>query len=68
MKTTTVSTASAVLTLGSNIATAFGHTVVNDVAPVARNNRTMLPIRFVAEALGETVLWDAPTQSITIIP
>ena len=55
-----------VLTLGSNIATVFGNPVVNDVAPVARNNRTLLPIRFVAEALGASVDWNADLQKVTI--
>ena len=44
----------------------FGGTVVNDVAPVVRNNRTMLPIRFVAENLGARVDWIADTQNIII--
>ena len=55
-----------VLTIGSPVATVFGETVVNDVAPLARNNRTLLPIRFVAEALGATVDWNADLQKVTI--
>lgn len=55
-----------VLTIGSPVATVFGETVVNDVAPIARNNRTLLPIRFVAEALGATVDWNADLQKVTI--
>ena len=46
--------------------TVFGRPVVNDVAPVVRNNRTMLPIRFVAENLGARVDWIADTQNIII--
>lgn len=30
------------------------------------NSRTMLPIRFVAEALGANVSWDDTTQTVTI--
>ena len=56
-----------VLTLGSTMATVFGNTVINDVAPVARNNRTMLPIRFIAEALGARVDWDQALQKVTIV-
>ena len=55
-----------VLTIGSPVATVFGEIVVNDVAPLARNNRTLLPIRFVAEALGATVDWNADLQKVTI--
>ena len=36
-----------------------------DVAPTAINQRTMLPIRFVAEAIGATVEWHQDTQSAT---
>ena len=34
-----------------------------DVQPVAINQRTMLPIRFVAEAIGATVEWHQDTKS-----
>ena len=36
-----------------------------DVAPTAINQRTMLPIRFVAEAIGATVEWHQDTKSAT---
>lgn len=55
-----------ILTIGLTAATVFGRPVINDVAPIARNNRTMLPIRFVAEALGAQVDWDAAAQKVTI--
>lgn len=54
------------LTIDQRTASVFGETVVNDVAPVIRNARTLLPIRFVAEALGAEVAWDAPQQKVTI--
>ena len=46
-----------ILTLGKKEATVFGKTVENDVEPKVVNQRTMLPIRFVAEALGAEVIW-----------
>ena len=46
-----------ILTIGKTDASVFGKEVKNDVAPLLRNGRTMLPIRFVAEALGATVEW-----------
>ncbi len=55
-----------VLTVGNVVATVDGETVVNDVAPVIRNERTMLPIRFIAEALGATVTWNDDTDTVTI--
>lgn len=37
-----------------------------DVAAYAKDGRTMLPIRFVAEALGMGVRWDAKTRTVII--
>lgn len=37
-----------------------------DVAPFIANNRTMLPIRFVAEALGFKVEWDDHTRTVIL--
>lgn len=37
-----------------------------DAAPVIRNSRTMLPVRFVAENLGATVGWDGATSTVTV--
>lgn len=39
--------------------------ILMDVAPTAINQRTMLPIRFVAEAIGATVEWHQDTKSAT---
>ena len=39
----------------------------HDVRPIIVNNRTMLPLRFVAESLGCKVEWNASTRTITII-
>ncbi len=44
----------------------FGKIIKNDVAPVIVGDRTMLPIRVVAEALGADVDWDAELQKVTI--
>ncbi|MEA3421987.1 MAG: stalk domain-containing protein, partial [Acidobacteriota bacterium] len=38
----------------------------HDVKPIIVNDRTMLPLRFVAESLGCTVSWDNDTRTITI--
>ena len=34
-----------------------------DVKPVIRNRRTMIPLRFVAEAIGVDVKWDNKTRT-----
>jgi len=39
---------------------------VIDVAPLIRNGRTMLPARFVAEALGAAVNWDEIKRTVTV--
>ena len=55
-----------ILTIDQIAAKVFGETVINDVAPVIRNERTMLPARFVAEALGAKVTWNDTTKKVTI--
>lgn len=39
---------------------------IMDVVPMIYEGRTLLPIRYVAEALGATVGWDAKEQKVTI--
>ena len=38
-----------------------------DVTPVLQNGRTMLPLRYVAEAIGAEVKWDKKTRTATFI-
>ena len=38
-----------------------------DIAPFIYQSRTMLPIRFVAEALGFMVTWDANTRTVYLV-
>lgn len=54
------------MTLGSKNIVANGVSQTADVAPMVKNNRTMLPTRFVSENLGCTVHWDKATNSIQI--
>ncbi len=54
------------LTIGSKAANAFGIWVMNDVAPIVYNDRTMIPARFIAESLGATVGWNAAEHKVTI--
>lgn len=37
-----------------------------DVAPFIKDNRTMLPLRYIAEALGFKVDWDRATRTVTL--
>ncbi len=54
------------LVIGSNEAELDGEARILDAAPVVINDRTMLPIRFIAESFGYSVDWDENTQIITI--
>lgn len=45
---------------------ALGKEVHSDVAPFSLNGRTMVPVRFVSEALGANVKWNGEYQTITI--
>ena len=55
-----------IMTIDSKVASAFGKTVENDVAPIIVKDRTMLPARFVAENLGAKVEWNAAKRQATI--
>ena len=56
----------AVFTIGSTSYTVNGEAKTADVAPEIANDRTMLPARFVAEAFGAVVGWDASSQTVLI--
>ena len=43
-----------------------GSEVFPDAAPVIKNDRILIPIRAVAEALGYSVSWDAPNKCVTM--
>lgn len=64
---TVASTATVVkLTIGKMEGYVNGNAKTLDAAPVIRNSRTMLPVRFVAENLGATVGWDGATSTVTV--
>ena len=57
------------LTIGSTTAYINGAAQTLDAAPINRNNRTMLPVRFLANAFGvanEGIKWDAATRTATL--
>ena len=55
-----------VLTIGIKDAKAFGSDKTMDAAPIIKNNRTMLPARFIAESLGAEVTWNGKKREVTI--
>ncbi len=57
------------LTIGSATAYINGVAQTLDAAPINRNNRTMLPVRFLANAFGvdnDGIKWDAATRTATL--
>ena len=55
-----------ILTINSKVADLNGDAIENDVAPIIVNDRTMMPIRFIAETLGARVEWDETLRTVTI--
>lgn len=57
-----------IITLGINNPTAFLNDKKNtlDAVPAIINDRTMLPIRFIAESFGYTVDWNGAEQKVII--
>jgi len=55
-----------VFTIGSTTYTVNGESKTADVAPEIASDRTMLPARYVAEAFGAIVGWDAGTQTVVV--
>ena len=57
------------LTIGNATAFVNGKAQTLDAAPINRNNRTMLPVRFLANAFGvsnDGIKWDAATRTATL--
>ena len=57
------------LTIGSTTAYINGKSYTLDAAPINRNSRTMLPVRFLANAFGvdnDGILWDGATRTATL--
>lgn len=55
-----------ILTIGSKTADLNGKQVENDVAPIIKNDRTMMPIRFITEKVGAEIEWNEKLRSVTI--
>lgn len=55
------------LTIGSTTAYVDGRAVALDAAPFIHEGRTMVPVRFVGEALGMQVTWDGESRTVNVI-
>jgi len=56
------------LKVGSTTMLVNGAAITMDAAPEINNSRTCLPVALVAKAFGQTIAWDAATQTVTINP
>ncbi|NPV91698.1 MAG: tetratricopeptide repeat protein [Firmicutes bacterium] len=54
------------LTIGSSTAYQNDEPFALDAAPIIKDGHTLVPLRFVSEAMGAAVQWDAGTQTATI--
>ena len=55
-----------VLIIGEPQAWVNGVQVTLDTAPEILNGRTLVPLRFISENLGYSVIWEAETRSVTV--
>lgn len=54
------------MVIGEKVMFVDGKPLVMDVAPLIQDGRTYLPARYVAEALGYEVGWNAATQTVVV--
>lgn len=55
------------LTIGKAEALLDNNKVVLDAPPVIEQGRTLVPLRFVGEAFGAVVNWEAQTKQVTVV-
>lgn len=55
-----------ILQIGSTAVRVDDQTIINDVAPVIRNDRTLVPIRIITETLGGQVAWNEAAKEVTL--
>jgi hypothetical protein len=54
------------MVIGSTALNVNGQAQTMDQAPVINGGRTFLPARWVAEALGYSIIWDASSRTVTV--
>jgi len=55
-----------IFTIGSNLAYINGNVNTTDAAPVIMQGRTLIPVRFVSENLGYSVVWNEQNRTVYI--
>ena len=64
--TPAAATKTIILQIGSTAVIVDDQAIINDVAPVIRNDRTLVPIRVITEALGGQVAWNEAAKEVTL--
>jgi len=54
-------------TVGNRVIDVNGNRITMDVAPIIIDGRTLVPVRFVSEAFGADVEWEAGTRTVFIV-
>lgn len=54
-------------TIGYNVIDVNGQGIEIDSAPIIKDGRTLVPVRFISESLGYRVKWEGATSSVHII-
>ena len=65
-KPAATATKTIILQIGSTAVLVDEQAIINDVAPVIRNDRTLVPIRVITEALGGQVAWNEAAKEVTL--
>lgn len=65
-KPAATATKTIILQIGSTAVIVDDQAIINDVAPVIRNDRTLVPIRVITEALGGQVAWNEAAKEVTL--
>lgn len=55
-----------ILQIGSTAVLVDDQAIINDAAPVIHNDRTLVPIRVITEALGGQVAWNEAAKEVTL--
>ena len=55
------------LTIGSKTAYIGDKPIELDTVPIIKDNRTLVPLRFISQAFGAKVEWDGATKTVTLI-
>lgn len=57
---------SVILAIGSQISFVDGQEHTDGDPPISKSGRTLVPVRYISEALGAKVDWDKPTNQVTV--